>query len=133
LSEEKRTVIIGRRKITAVPREDSDNSAARGSERVTPARERPGAVYPAEPSSSSDDNEMSVEIKDRVFRARDDVFQGKGIRKPSVPQVRDSTLLHTELRPKKRVSDRDNADNEDTREGQAGKDNIPIKKRTNTE
>jgi cell division GTPase FtsZ len=133
LSEEKRTVIIGRRKITAVPREDSDNSTARGSERVTPARERPGAVYPAEPSSSSDDNEMSVEIKDRVFRARDDVFQGKGIRKPSVPQVRDSMLLHTELRPKKRVSDRDNADNEDTREGQAGKDNIPIKKRTNTE
>ena len=58
---------------------------------------------------------MSVEIRDPVFRARDEVFEGKGIRKPTLPQARDSTLLHTELRPKKKTSDRDNADNDDTR------------------
>ena len=81
----------------------------------------------------SDDDGMSVEIRDRVFRARDEVFEGKGIRKPSLPQARDSTLLHTELRPKKKASERDDADKDDPRADQAGKDPVSIKKRTRSE
>jgi len=81
----------------------------------------------------SDDDTMSVEIRDRVFRARDEIFQGKGIQKPSLPQARDSTLLHTELRPKKKASERDDADNSDPRTDQTGKDTVSIKKRIKSE
>ena len=58
---------------------------------------------------------MSVEIRDRVFRAKDDVFEGKGIRKPTLPQARDSTLLHTDIRPKKKTSDKGEGDNNEPR------------------
>jgi cell division GTPase FtsZ len=124
LSGERRTVIIGKRKVAVVPEEEPNLSAA---------QERPGSVYTGKTVSSSEDDGMSVEIRDRVFRARDEVFQGKGIRKPTLPQARDSTLLHTDLKPKKRASDRDGADNDDTRADQAGKDSVPIKKRTISE
>ncbi|MHB8052333.1 MAG: tubulin/FtsZ family protein [Methanoregula sp.] len=124
LSGEKRTIIIGKRKIAAVPQEDPDLSAARGKTR---------AAYPDESLSLSDDDTMSVEIRDRVFRARDEIFQGKGIQKPSLPQARDSTLLHTELRPKKKTSEKEDADNDDHRADPAGKDPISMKKRIKSE
>jgi hypothetical protein len=76
---------------------------------------------------------MSVEIRDRVFRARDEVFEGKGVRKPPLPPARDSTLLHTELRPKKKVSEREDTDSENTRAVQPGKDPASTKKRTRSE
>jgi hypothetical protein len=124
LSGEKRTIIIGKRKITTVLQEEPDPSAA---------QEKTGAAYHGESISSSDDDAMSVQIADQVFRARDEVFQGKGIRKPSLPQARDSTLLHTELRPKKKASERDDADNSDPRTDQTGKDTVSIKKRIKSE
>ena len=133
LSEEKRTVIIGKRKLTATPREDSDSSAARESERATPAREKPGNTYPDESSSFFDDDGMSVEIRDRTLQAKDEVFEGKGVRKPTVPQARDSTLLHTELRSKKKASERDDSDDEDARAEHAGKDIASLQKRTRSE
>ena len=133
LSEEKRTVIMGKRKITATSREDSDFPAARESERATPAREKPGNTYPDESSSFFDDDGMSVEIRDRTFQAKDEVFEGRGVRKPSVPQARDSTLLHTELRSKKKASERDDSDDEDARAEHAGKDMASLQKRTRSE
>jgi hypothetical protein len=95
---------------------------------------RPRVAYPpAESPGLADDDRMSVEIRDRVFQASDEVFKGKGIRKPSLPQARDSTLLHTELRPKKRASEGEDTDAEDARAEQAGKDRASIKKRTKSE
>jgi hypothetical protein len=124
VSGEKRTIIIGKRKIAAVPHEEPDPSAA---------REKTGAAYPDEAISLSDDDRMSVEIRDQAFRARDEVFKGKGIRKPTLPQARDSTLLHTELRPKKKASERDDTDNDNPRADQVGKDSVSVKKRTRSE
>jgi cell division GTPase FtsZ len=124
VSGEKRTIIIGKRKVAAVPQEEPDPSDA---------REKAGAAYPDESVSLSDDDGMSVEIRDRVFQARDAVFEGKEIRKPTLPQARDSTLLHTELRPKKKTSERDDADKDSPRADQAGKDPVSIKKRTRSE
>jgi cell division GTPase FtsZ len=121
VSEEKRTIIIGKRKTPAVPQEEQDHSAA---------REKTGDAYPGESASLSEDDNLSVEIRDRVFRARDEIFAGKGVRKPSLPQVRDSTLLHTELRSKKKVPGRDDDGNDEPRADQAGKDPIFIKKLT---
>jgi cell division GTPase FtsZ len=124
VSKEKRTIIIGKRKIAAVPQE-KPNPSAEG--------EKTRGTHPKESVSLSDDDRMSVEIRDRVFRARDEIFEGKGIRKPALPQARDSTLLHTELRPKKKASERDGADKDDPRADEAGKDPISIKKRTRSE
>jgi cell division GTPase FtsZ len=122
---EKRTVIIGKRKITAVPQKEPDRAPA--------AQEKPVAAFPADSAPVSDDDGMSVEIRDRVFRARDEVFEGKGVRKPPLPPARDSTLLHTELRPKKKVSEREDTDSENTRAVQPGKDPASTKKRTRSE
>jgi cell division GTPase FtsZ len=123
LSGEKRTVIIGKRKTVAITQDDRDPSSA---------REKNGATYPDESVSLSEDDGMSVEIRDTVFRARDEVFEGRVIRKPSLPQARDSTLVHTQLRPKKKGSDRENTDDDDSHASQ--ETNSPsIKKWTRTE
>ena len=113
---EKRTIIIGKRKVATVPQEEQDPA---------PAWDKNGPGYPEE----SDDDEMSVEIRDRVSRARDEVFEGKGVRKPTLPQARDSTLLHTELRSKKKTIERENAGNQDIRIDPTGMDPVSIKKR----
>jgi len=76
---------------------------------------------------------MSVEIRDRVFRAKDEIFEGKGIRKPSLPQARDSTLLHTDIRPKKKTAGKGEGDNNEPRADPAGKDSVSIKKRSRPE
>jgi hypothetical protein len=121
---EKRTIIIGKRKITPVLQEEPDTSAP-------PAKTV--AAYPEEFISFSDDDGRIVEIRDRVFRARDDVFEGKGIRKPTLPQARDSTLLHTDIRSKKKTAAKGEGDNNEPLAAPAGKDTVSIKKRPRSE
>lgn len=118
---EKRTIIIGKRKITAVLQEKPDPS---------PEWEKSKEGDPRESASLSGNDGMSVEIRDRVFRARDEVFEGKGIRKPNLPPARDSTLLHTDLRPKKKTADQDTADKENPLTDESIKGPVSIKKRT---
>ena len=124
LSKEKRTIIIGKRKITAVLQEGPDPSVTQG---------KTVAAYPEVPVSLSDDNGMSVEIRDQVFRAKDEVFEGKGIRKPTLPQARDSTLLHTDIRPKKKTTEKGEGGNNEPLADPAGKDSVSIKKRSRPE
>jgi hypothetical protein len=121
--DEKRVVIIGKRKTVEITQDDQNPSSA---------REKTGA-YPEESVSLSEENAMSVEIRDRVFRARDEIFEGKGIRKPSLPQARDSTLLHTELRPKKRTPDHEVADDDKSQADRETKEPVSLKKRTRSE
>jgi tubulin-like protein CetZ len=124
LSGEKRTIIMGKRKIAEISQEIPSPSAEGG---------KTGGAHSRESVSLTDDDGMSVEIRDRVFRARDEVFEGKGIRKPTLPQARDSTLLHTELRPKKKASEKDDTDKDDPRADRGGNDPISIKKQTRSE
>jgi hypothetical protein len=124
VSKEKRTIIIGKRKITAVLQEEPGSS-------VTPAKT--ATVNPEVPVSLSDDSGMNVEIRDQAFRAKDKVFEGKGIRKPTLPQARDSTLLHTDIRPKKKTAEKGDGDNNELRDDPAGKESVPIKKRSRPE
>jgi hypothetical protein len=121
---EKRIVIVGKKKTSDIAQDDQDSSAIRG---------KSGGGYTEESASLSEDDGMSVEIRDRVFRARDEIFEGKSVRKPTLPQARDSTLLHTELRPKKRGPEREYADEDDSRAGQEITDPASIKKRTISE
>jgi cell division GTPase FtsZ len=116
ISGEKRTIIVGKRKNVTVPQEEQD---------PRPAWDKSGPSYP----KGSDDEDMSVAIRDKVFRARDEVFEGKGVRKPTLPQARDSTLLHTELRSKKKSSERENPDNDGPHVDLSGMDPVSIKKR----
>jgi tubulin-like protein CetZ len=118
---EKRIVIVGKKKTSDIPQDDQDSASQ---------REKTGAVYTEESASFPDDDVMSVEIRDRVFRARDEIFEGKSVRKTTLPQARDSTLLHTELRPKKRVPEREYADEDNSLAGQETPDPASIKKRT---
>ena len=45
--------------------------------------------------------EVKIGLKDLIRRADDTVLAGKGISMRATPRVRDDTLLHTELKPKK--------------------------------
>jgi hypothetical protein len=118
LPQEKRTVIIGKRKPPSAPRLEPDLPAV---------SEKPDSAFPAEPGSLSDDDGMSVEVRDQEFQARDEVFSGKGIRKPAVPHARDSALLHTKLRPKQKAPGNE-TENDETRDN-----SVPIRKRTKQE
>jgi cell division GTPase FtsZ len=116
---EKRTIIIGKRKTVPTPFEED----------TTASREKSGTVYPED----SDDDDANVEIKDRIFRARDNIFEGKGVRKSTLPPVRDSTLLHTDLRSKKKSSDKENTDTEGELAGTPDPDTQSLNKRTRPE
>lgn len=52
--------------------------------------------------------EEPVTVKDPLFRAKDGIFTGKSVRRTAVPKVRDTSLLHTNLKPKKPVEQADN-------------------------
>ena len=60
--------------------------------------------------------EESVEVKDPSFKAKDEVFSGKNVRGTAVPKVRDASLLHTNLKPKKPA---ENAGSGDAHDGTA--------------
>lgn len=115
---EKRTIIIGKKKITPPSQEEENPAAAHEPER---------AVYPDEP----DNDNRSVEIRDRVFRAKDGIFEGKGIRKSALPPVRDSTLLHTELKSKKKPAEKEVSPESQT--DTQDMDSQPVKKRIKPE
>jgi cell division GTPase FtsZ len=121
--EKQRTVIIGKRKIATLSQEIPDLPDPLGT--VAP-REEFGKLSPATES-------RSVEIHDRILPAQDKIFEGRGVRKPPVPPARDSTLLHTELRPKKKVAGPEDTKIAESRENRGGKDPGTKKKRLTTE
>ena len=96
ISAERRTVIVGKRKTVLQLQDERDTSSLQEETRIP---------HPDE----SEDDDRSVEIRDRIFRARDEIFTGKGVKKTILPPARDSTLLHTELKSKNKT-----ADNEDS-------------------
>jgi cell division GTPase FtsZ len=55
--------------------------------------------------SATTEDEMKIGMKDQSYRAKDTVFEGKGIREMDTPRVRDSALIHTELKSKKSADD----------------------------
>jgi hypothetical protein len=112
LPEEKRTIIIGKRKITAVQPKEPDLPAP---------SERTGPAFPAMPGSTPDEDRMSVDVREQEFQARDEIFRGKGIRKPAVPHARDSALLHTKLRPKQKTPEDETGEDETGDSTAAGK------------
>jgi len=56
-------------------------------------------------SRQMNSEESKVSIKNSAYKSKDEVFEGKGVRRPAAPQVRDSALLHTDLKSKKNIGE----------------------------
>ena len=49
--------------------------------------------------------ESKVSIKNSAYKSKDEIFEGKGVQRPAAPQVRDSALIHTDLKSKKTLGE----------------------------
>jgi hypothetical protein len=61
-------------------------------------------------SPAPEPEERPVEVKDTVFRAKDEIFSGKTVRGSPIPTTRDQSLLHTNLTKKAHVRPQDPGD-----------------------
>ncbi len=97
---EQRTIIIGKRKTP--PIEDQQFNTEEQNIQEPEVREE--EVILPEPDAyapETDSDSMKVSMKDPSYRAKDDIFGGKGVMRTAVPQARDSGLIHTRLDQKK--------------------------------
>jgi hypothetical protein len=100
----KRTVIIQKKKVHPVTRDtpvpdDVNGNVSIDDEDLSVIKRH--TVY----SRQMNSEESKVSIKNSAYKSKDDVFEGKGVRKPAVPQVRDSALIHTDLKSKKNIGE----------------------------
>jgi hypothetical protein len=98
--QEKRTVILQKKKAPqVVPEEkntgDKDEKSSVDDDDLSIIR-RPD-VY----SRQYDPEAMKIGIKKPAIKSKDAIFEGKDIHKMAAPRVKDSSLMHTELKPKK--------------------------------
>ena len=66
--------------------------------------------------AQSDAAEGRVGLKNHSYKSKDHIFEGKGIQKTAVPQVKDAVLIHTDLKAKKSIRQDKNSESlsEDT-------------------
>lgn len=96
---EQRTVIISRRKVVATPPEPAQPESSRDD--TIPVQEIPSREKPADVQApGEEDTRMTVEIRDAPYRAKDHVFKGRDVQRPSAAQAKDAPLIHTNLKPK---------------------------------
>ena len=98
--QEKRTVIVQKKKVSPVVQEETitgvKNEKSSVDDDDLSIIRRPD-VY----SRHHDSEEMRIGIKKHVIKSKDAIFKGKDIHKMTSPQVRDSALMHTDLKSKK--------------------------------
>jgi len=98
--QEKRTVILQKKKVSQVVQEgkitvEKDETSYVDNDDLSIIR-RPD-VY----SRQYNPEEMKIGIKKPAVKSKDAIFEGKDIHKMPPPRVRDSALMHTELKSKK--------------------------------
>lgn len=100
LQPEKRRVIIQRKRVhsdipeSQVPERESEGFSGKDDEG--------SIIMRPEVSSRQVDSEGSkIDIKNFTNKSKDHIFGGKGVHKSAGPQVRDSALMHTDLKAKK--------------------------------
>jgi cell division GTPase FtsZ len=101
---EKRTIIRSKRIVNVSSQDNPEPDNEKTAEKAYPDQGITTTRSPAEYIRGSDDG-MSIGIKDPVFRAKDAVFKGKGIQRSPLPPARDSKLIHTDLKSKKKTDD----------------------------
>jgi tubulin-like protein CetZ len=99
----KRTVIIQKKKVHPVTRDTNIPDDVNGDGSIDDDRSviKRHTVY----SRQMNSEESKVSIKNSAYKSKDEVFEGKGVRRPAAPQVRDSALLHTDLKSKKNIGE----------------------------
>jgi hypothetical protein len=98
---EKRTVIVAKRRVTSLPQETTYIPEVKKEGVPVAGDDLTKEIRSETHSQKADSEEKSVGLKESFYRAKDDIFEGKGIRRHSAPHARDSTLIHTDLKPKK--------------------------------
>jgi hypothetical protein len=105
----KRTVIIQKKKVHQVtqdtPAPEDENRDAIVEDDDLSVIKRPD-VY----SRQMDSEELKVSIKNSAYKSKDEIFEGKGIQRTSAPRVRDSVLIHTDLKSKKTLGESNNVE-----------------------
>jgi len=101
---EKRTIIRSKRIVNVSSQDTHEPDHEKTTEKAYPDQGITTARRSAEYIRGSDDG-MSIGIRDPVFRAKDAVFKGKGVQRSPLPPARDSTLIHTDLKSKKKTDD----------------------------
>jgi hypothetical protein len=83
----------------------------KAAEEIISYQQQPVVHRSGEHSRSPVSGELNIGLKDSPVRARDAVFEGKEIqRSDRHPPVRDSTLIHTNLKPKKKIGESPDSD-----------------------
>lgn len=126
--EQKRVIITKRKLVTSpveTPVQDTSSDEPLPSEEVQ-SPQFTGIIPADEP-----EEEMILTIKDTTIRAKDRVFEGREVQKPKASAVKDASLIHTSLKPKKTLHTRtipmpaadgtDEADETDNPEGKTNK------------
>ena len=107
----KRTVIIQKKKVHPVtqdtPIPEDENRDASVEDDDLSVIKRPD-VY----SRQTNPEELKVSIKNSAYKSKDEIFEGKGIQRMTAPQVRDSALIHTDLKSKKIQGESKNVESE---------------------
>ncbi|WML66973.1 MAG: Tubulin-like protein CetZ [Methanoregula sp. SKADARSKE-2] len=95
---EKKVVIVARKKsearsITAFPETNDTDTGnyAPDSDAFVPENSHP---------DDSGTQPVNISVREPIRKANDDIFGGKGVRKPAVPDPRDSSIILTHLKPK---------------------------------
>ena len=97
-SVEKKTLVRSKRTvITSTQDVSGPDDGALG--KKIPDEEQVSAAFPGQNTHRTHD-EVNIGKRDQVLRAKDAVFEGKGVHRSPLPPVRDATLLHTDLKPK---------------------------------
>jgi tubulin-like protein CetZ len=126
---EKKRVIIQKKKIHSESREPQDQNREN---RDIPGREDTSStIIPSERNSGQSDSERTkIEFRSSSYKTKDHILTGKGVPESSSPQVRDSALMHTNLKSKKNSAEPTDKDSSDGRNPEAIKS--PDKKDKNS-
>jgi cell division GTPase FtsZ len=100
----KRTVVIQKKKVHPVTQDTLVPEDPKGE--VSVDDDDLSVIMRHEVNTRQIDSEDSkVSIKKSAHKSKDEIFEGKGVQKPVTPQVRDSALMHTDLKSKKNLSE----------------------------
>ena len=102
----KKTVIIAKKKLVAHQVNEKTEEATDAAE-TEPQPQETTLVTPLQDSTLQggedlvEEEEVPIAIRDTSYRANDQVFEGRDMQRPRIAKVKDTSLLHTNLVPKK--------------------------------
>jgi cell division GTPase FtsZ len=98
--QEKRTVILQKKKVH--PAMQEENIPADKNENAYVDNDDLSIITRPDVNSRQPGSEdLKIGIKNSAYKSKDTIFEGKGIHKMAAHQVRDSALMHTDLKSKK--------------------------------